>query len=176
MYGVEICPKFLESWSVSGIVLPAVAHNPCDLHGAGVWCRHTVSWKAPQSISTGSQRLLPHLPDLPRATKSSEICLCLRRMRFSTLLFAIFWRGFYLSPPHPASAGWSCSCKVSDPGKKSPTAKYQSSTRHSLWYSDLQDTSRGQHWRSYRAGITLVGGWQATSVAYRSSGPQEPSI
>lgn len=50
---------------------------------------------------------------------------------------------FYLSPPHPASAGWSCSCKVSDPEKKSPTAKYRSSTRHSLWYSDLQTPAGG---------------------------------
>lgn len=59
------------------------------------------------------------------------------------LLFAIFSHGFYLSPLHLVSAGWSCSCKVSDPGKKSPTAKYQSSTRHSLWYSDLKTPTGG---------------------------------
>lgn len=44
----------------------------------------------------------------------------------------------YLSPPHLSSAGCSCSCRVSGPGKKSPTAKYQSSTRHSRWCSNLE--------------------------------------
>lgn len=143
VHGAEICPEFLESWSVSGVVLPAVVHNPGNLHGAGVWCRHTVSWNTPQSIRTGTQRLLPHPRDSPRATKTSESRLCLWMMRFPTVLVAIFSRGFYLSPPHPASAGCSCSCKVSDPEKKSPTAKYQSSTRHSLWYSDLKTPAGG---------------------------------
>lgn len=84
-----------------------------------------------------------HIYTTPCATKSSESCLCLQMMQFSTVLFVIFSHGFYLSPPHPVPAGWSCSCKVSDPGKRSPTAKYQSSTRHSLWYSDLKTPAGG---------------------------------
>lgn len=137
VYGAEFCPKFLECWPVFGIVLPAAVHDPCNLHRAGEWGRHTVSWNAPQSIKTDSQRLLAHVHDTPWSTKAAESCLCLPMVQFSTVLLAVFSPGSYLSPPHPVSAGWSCSCKVSHQGKKSPTAKYQSSTRHSLWYSDL---------------------------------------
>ena len=66
VYGAELCPKFLESWSVLGVVLPAVVHDPCNLHRAGVRCRHTVSCNAPQAIKTGSPTLL--------AQKAAFVC------------------------------------------------------------------------------------------------------
>lgn len=52
-------------------------------------------------------------------------------------------RNLYLSPPHPASDGWSCSCRASFPWKKSPTAGPRSSRRHYVLYKGLITTAEG---------------------------------
>ena len=49
----------------------------------------------------------------------------------------------YLSPPHLVSVGLSCLCTASFPWRRSPTVKRQSSTHHSVWYSDLKSPPGG---------------------------------
>lgn len=43
MYGTELRAKFLERWSVVGLVLPAAVHYPGDIRGTLGWRRHTIS-------------------------------------------------------------------------------------------------------------------------------------
>lgn len=129
VYGAELCPKFLETRPVFGIVLPAVVHDPRNLQRAGAWCSHTVSWKATQPIKT-------------RQPGPSGTSTRLRKQRVQGTAPACR-SDLYLSPPRLSPAGCSCSCTVSGPGKKSPTTKYQSSTRHSRWCSNLEAPAGG---------------------------------
>lgn len=97
-----------------GVILPAVVHDPGDLHGAAVWSGHTVSCNISHTPASHLNKNIHGFLLL----LTSDPCL-------------------YLSPPRPESAGCSCLCMVSFPWKRFPTVRPQSSTRHSAWYNDL---------------------------------------
>lgn len=79
----------------------------------------------------------------PSGTQSSGNGLSMQIRQVSGFFWGLFVFYLYLSPPRFSSPGCSCSCKASVPGKKSPTTKYQSSTRHSRWCSDLKTPAGG---------------------------------
>lgn len=101
----------------------------------GQWCGGGIRYPKKQKtgIMSFSERMLtPRLvPAFPRWY-----------LQLPVLWAALVWV-LYLSPPHLASAGWSCSYKAPFPSKRSPTAVRQSSRHHFLWYNDLKTSAEG---------------------------------
>jgi len=139
VYGTELSAQFLEGRPVSGVILPAAAHDPGDFRRAAVWSRHAVSCNTSQRVT--------HTVRWPEHSKSKDICVrinypCLDLNSFTPHL-PLPDTSLYLSPPHHVSVGCSCLYRASSPWKRSPRARPQSSKRHSVWYSDLVTTAEG---------------------------------
>lgn len=79
VYGTELSPKFLERRSVSGLILPAAAHNPGDFHGAALWSRHTVSWNTSQTVKAVIEIILAHCTRFQNSEECQNQAQCRSR-------------------------------------------------------------------------------------------------